>query len=225
MDHSKLMARLELSPRRRYACVMDSLPRPTRPKLRDRYDRKQQQLVRQAARLFADRGYDQTTIQDLAQEIDLAAGGIYHYVGSKENLLAMICDQLMDPLLERTRELLKEPADPAAQLRELVRLWVDHVTENRDHMLVFQQERHVIETGEQWREARASRKRFERLLEGVVDELHAHDEARLGDPRMTLFALLGMVNHTVQWYRPRGTLSPQQIADGYVDLLVVSGAG
>jgi TetR/AcrR family transcriptional regulator, cholesterol catabolism regulator len=200
---------------------MDSLPRPTRPKLRDRYDRKQQQVVRRAARLFAQRGYDQTTIQDLAEEIDLAAGGIYHYVGSKEKLLALICDQLMDPLLDRTKELLQSGGEPVDQLRELVRLWVAHVAEHRDHMLVFQQERHVIETGEQWREARASRKQFERLLEELVMQVHDRGQARLADSRLTLFALLGMVNHTAQWYRPRGKLSALEIADGYVDLLVV----
>ena len=42
----------------------------------------------------------------------------------------------------------------------------------------------------------------------------------IGDPRLALFALLGMVNHTAQWYRPRGRLSATEIADGYVDLLL-----
>jgi TetR/AcrR family transcriptional regulator, cholesterol catabolism regulator len=199
---------------------MSSLPRPTRPKLRDRYDRRQQQLVRDAAKVFAEHGYDQTTIQDLADAIDLASGGIYHYVGSKDRLLALICDQLMDPLLEQARELLEDDAPPAEQLRALVRLWVTHVTEHRDHMLVFQQERHVIERGAQWREVRASRKQFERLVEQVIEKLHADGRLTLGDDRLTVSALLGMVNHTAQWYRPRGRLSPTEIADGYVELLL-----
>jgi hypothetical protein len=42
----------------------------------------------------------------------------------------------------------------------------------------------------------------------------------LDDDRLALAALLGMVNHTAQWYRSRGRLSPQDVADGYVDLLV-----
>ncbi|MEA2310931.1 MAG: hypothetical protein QOE28_899, partial [Solirubrobacteraceae bacterium] len=95
-------------------------------------------------------------------------------------------------------------------------LWVAHVVEHREHMLVFQQERHVIERGARWRGVRASRKAFERLVEDVL--------ARAGnggvDPRLALSALLGMVNHTAQWYRPRGRLSPEQIADGYVELLL-----
>lgn len=199
---------------------MPSPPAPTRPRLRDRYDRRRQQLVRDAAKVFAEHGYDQTTIQDLAGAIGLAAGGIYHYVGSKEQLLARICDQVMDPLLDQCRELLEADAPPAQQLRALVRLWVTHAVEHRDHLLVFQQERHVIEHGPQWREIRASRKQFERLVEKVVGRLSESGQLSLADSRLAVSALLGMVNHTVQWYRPRGRLSPDEIADGYVDLLV-----
>jgi TetR/AcrR family transcriptional regulator, cholesterol catabolism regulator len=193
---------------------------PTRPVLRDRYDRKQQMVVLQAARVFAARGYDQTSIQDLAEEIGLAAGGLYHYIGSKEQLLIRICDQLMDPLLERARELLATPAEPEAQLRALAGLWVAHVVEHRDHMLVFQQERHVIEAGAQWRDVRTSRKRFEALVDGVLAELEDDPRARFADRRVALSALLGMVNHTAQWFRPRGRLSAGEIAAGYAGLLV-----
>ncbi len=198
---------------------MAATTRPTRPRLRERYDRRQDAVVRAAARVFAHRGYDQTTIQELAASIDLAAGGIYHYVGSKEQLLELICDQLMGPLLERARVLLAEAAEPDAQLRALVRLWVEHVTEHRDHMLVFQQERHVIERGARWRRIREDRKRFEQMLEGLIAPLHAAGRLGVADERLALAALLGMVNHTAQWYRPRGRLSPAEIADGYVDLL------
>ncbi|HWT25243.1 MAG TPA: TetR/AcrR family transcriptional regulator [Solirubrobacteraceae bacterium] len=195
---------------------------PTRPALRDRYDRRQQQLVRDAARVFAARGYDQTSIQDLAEATGLAAGGLYHYIGSKERLLMAICDQLMEPLLAAARELLRAEAPAGEQLRALVRLWVAHVVDHRDHMLVFQQERHVIERGAQWRAVRSSRKRFERLVEDVLAAVEGTGDAGFADRRLALSALLGMVNHTAQWYRPRGRLSPREVADGYVDLLLRS---
>jgi AcrR family transcriptional regulator len=192
--------------------------------LRDRYDRRQQRVVIEAAAVFAERGYDQTSIQDLADAIGLAAGGLYHYIGSKERLLISICDQLMEPLLAAARDLVADPAPPVEQLRALVRLWVGHVVEHRDHMLVFQQERHAIERGEQWRGVRSSRKRFERLVEDVLARVEDGGAAAFADRRLALSALLGMVNHTAQWYRPRGRLSPVEIADGYVGLLVRPGA-
>ncbi len=179
--------------------------------------------MRAAARVFAERGYDQTTIKDLAEAIELAAGGIYHYVGSKDQLLELICDQLMHPLLERARELTAVADEPPAeQLHALVALWVSHATQHRDHMLVFQQERHVIERGPRWRRIREDRKQFELLVEQVIERVHASGRLALADSRLALSALLGMVNHTVQWYRPRGRLSPAQIADGYAALLLVA---
>jgi TetR/AcrR family transcriptional regulator, cholesterol catabolism regulator len=188
---------------------------PSRPALRERYDRRRQAVVYEAARAFARHGYDTTTMQELAAAMGLATGALYHYFGAKEELLRAICDQLMDPLLERAAELLTEPAPAEEQLRALVTLWVAHVVEHRDHMLVFQQERHLIESGEQWRGVRSSRKAFERLVARVLEGAPLRTE-----PRLALLALLGMVNHTAQWYRPRGDLTPAQIAGGYVDLLI-----
>jgi TetR/AcrR family transcriptional regulator, cholesterol catabolism regulator len=193
---------------------------PTKPALRARYDRRQDEVARTAARVFAERGYDQTSVQELTEEIGLAAGGLYHYFPSKEQLLIRICDQLVEPLLERATELLALHEQPEQQLRALVRLWVEQVIEYRDNMLVFQQERHIIERGEQWRGIRSSRKRFERLVEDTLARVQGVRPELEWDPRIALSALLGMINYTAEWYRPRGRLGSEQIADGYVALLL-----
>jgi AcrR family transcriptional regulator len=175
-------------------------------------------MVYAAAKVFAQRGYDRTTMQDLAASMGLATGALYHYFGSKEQLLIMICDQLTEPLLHRARELMRSGDAPADQLRGLVRMWVANVIEHRDHMLVFQQQRHAIESGPQWRGVRDSRKAFERLVESALGRAGAAGRPGF-DQRLALASLLGMVNHTAQWYRPRGRLSPDEIADGYLELL------
>jgi AcrR family transcriptional regulator len=198
-------------------------PRAHRTALRERYDRRQAQVVLDAASVFAARGYDQTSVPELAVALGIAAGSLYHYFSSKEELLIAICDQLMDPLLAEAETLLRTDEPPDAQLRALVRLWVAHVIEHRDHMLVFQQERHVIDHGERWRAVRDSRTRFERLVASVLQQAHDAGLTRLKDPRLTLSALLGMVNHTAQWHRPRGRLRATEIADGYVDLILTTG--
>jgi AcrR family transcriptional regulator len=193
---------------------------PTRPVLRRRYDRRRQQLTLDAARVFAERGFDQTSVQELTEAMGLASGGLYHYFGGKQLLLIHICDQLLDPLLDEARALLASADAPADQLRALVRLWVAHVIDHRDHMLVFQQERHLIERGDEWRGVRASRKQFERLLAELLARVQDTNGGLPGDRRLALSALLGMVNHTPQWYRRNGRLTPQEVADGYVDLVL-----
>jgi TetR/AcrR family transcriptional regulator, cholesterol catabolism regulator len=193
---------------------------PTRPVLRERWDRRADELVQAAAARFARHGYDQTTMAELAAELGIAAGSVYHYFGGKEAMLLRICLQLTESLHPRARAALGLHDDPADRLRALVDVWVAHVVEHRDHMLVFQQERHVIERGERWRAVRASRKRFEELVDGVLADLEGDPRARFTDRRIALSALLGMVNHTAQWFRPRGRLSAQEVAAGYAALLV-----
>lgn len=190
--------------------------RPSRPVLGERYDRRRQSVVDGAARQFAGHGFEQTSVQQLSEALGIAAGGIYHYFSGKQQLLVAICDDLMNPLLDQAREVARQEAPPEDRLRELVRLWVAQVVSRREHMLVFQQQRHVIDRGAHFKEVRARRKAFERLVERVLDEC----ETRPADRRLALSALLGMVNHTAQWYKPRGHLTSDEIADGYVDLLI-----
>jgi AcrR family transcriptional regulator len=172
-----------------------------------------------AAAVFARSGYDQTSVAELTDELDLASGGLYHYFAGKEQLLIGICDELMEPLLAIARAIVATDDSAADRLRALVRAWVAHVVEHRDHMLVFQQERHVIEHGAQWKAVRDSRKAFERLVEQLLDQAIG-EGAATGDRRVLLSALLGMVNHTAQWYRPGGRVKVQALADGYVELVL-----
>lgn len=199
---------------------------PTRPALRARYDQRQQEVVARAARVFAEQGFHATSVQDLVEATGLTAGGLYHYIGSKDALLVRICDQLMAPLLDAAREIAARPEPGAVLLREIVRAWVAHLAANRDLVLVFQQERTVLEHGppEQWRQVRRQRKDFEQLLADVFAHGVADGSIRVADADLARRALLGMVNHTATWFRPRGRLDARAVADGYVDLVLgVSG--
>ncbi len=187
--------------------------RPSRPALRERWDRRRGDVVAGAARVFAERGYAETSVAQLADELGLATGALYHYFRGKQELLIAICDELTEPLLDAAREL---PAgeEPGVRLRALIRLWVAHVATHRHHLLVFTQVRHVIDHGEEWRSVRDARKEFELLVAEAITATGAPD------PDLRRLALLGMVNHLPQWYRPRGQLSPEQIADGWLEMIL-----
>ena len=91
---------------------MASAPSPSRPALRERYERRQERVVEIAAELFAERGYAATSMTDLSEATGLAAGGLYHYIGSKKQLLFRICDELMEPLLGEARAIVATDAPP-----------------------------------------------------------------------------------------------------------------
>jgi AcrR family transcriptional regulator len=204
---------------------MATVTPPTRPALRERYERRRREVIAAAAHLFAQRGYQETSMSELTEATGLAAGGLYHYIESKDELLISICDELLDPLLERAREIVAEPPPPAEQLRALLHAWLAHIASHRDHMLVFAQERHVIEREPQWRRVRGRRKAFEQLLDDVLARGERDGSMHFADRGFTLLTLLGMVNYTPQWLNPRGRLSPEQIADGYCDLILRASAG
>jgi AcrR family transcriptional regulator len=199
---------------------MATVSPPTRPALRERYERKRREVIATAARLFAERGFQETSMSDLTEATGLAAGGLYHYISGKDELLFSICDELLDPLLERAREIAAAGAPPAEQLRAVLQVWLEHIASHQDHMLVFAQERHVIEREPQWRRVRGQRKAFEQLLDDILARGEADGSMSFEDRPFTLLALLGMVNYTPQWLRPRGRLSPEQIADRYCDLIL-----
>lgn len=193
---------------------------PVRPALRERYDRRQQEVIDVAARVFAERGYHATSIEDLIEATGLTRGGLYHYIESKVELLFRVVAELLDPLLEQGRAIVAEDEPPVEQLRRLMHAWMDHVESHRAHMFVFQQERRALEREPQWAEVRASRRAFEELLGAVLDRGEREGAFRLADRRLTLMALLGMVNYTPQWFDPRGRLSAREIADGFCDTLL-----
>ena len=193
---------------------------PTRPALRARYDARRREVVGTAAKLFAERGYDGTSMSELTAATGLAAGGLYHYIEGKDDILIAICDELLEPLLEQARKIVAAEAPPVEQLRGLVTAWVAHVVEHRHHMLVFTQERQAIEREQRWRRVRSQRRAFEKILDDVLKRGEADGSMSFADRRLSLLALLGMVNYTPQWVRPNGRLSPAEIAAGYCAILL-----
>src|SRR3954449_12699562 len=96
---------------------------PSSPALREKYDRRQQEVVAIAAALFARRGFQATSMDELSEATGLRSGGLYHYIGSKQRLLFQIFGQLMDPLLARAAEIERSDDDAETKLRALIRAW------------------------------------------------------------------------------------------------------
>lgn len=196
---------------------------PKRPALRKRYDDRQREVLDACARVFAERGYHGTSIDDLIAATGLARGGLYHYIGSKSEALFRILDDLMGPLLERATAAVEGPhAPPSAvdRLRALTRVWVRQVESHRDHVAVFEQERRTLEAEPVWERVRGDRRAFEALLVRILEQGVRDGELAVADPQLAALALLGMVNHAALWFVPGGRLDADEVADGFVDLLL-----
>jgi AcrR family transcriptional regulator len=171
-----------------------------------------------SAHVFASRGYHATSIDHLVEATGLQRGGLYHYIGSKEELLFQIHERFIEPLLEATREIEARRDPPSVTLRALARALMRDITEYRDQVTVFLHEWRTLDNSRD--EPRAAkvmeaRKRFEdvidRTLERGVDEGAFTVENR----RLAGLAFLGMLNYTYQWFSPTGSLSADDVADGF----------
>lgn len=196
---------------------------PKKPTLRRRYDDRQRAVLDVCARVFAERGYHATTIDDLIAATGLARGGLYHYIGSKSEALTRILDDLMGPLLEEATVAVEGPDAPASaseRLRTMTRIWMRQVESHRDHVAVFEQERRTLEREVAWEAVRSDRRAFEALLQRVLEQGIRDGEWSIDDPQLAALALLGMVNHSALWFAPGGRLNAAEVADGFVDLFL-----
>jgi AcrR family transcriptional regulator len=193
---------------------------PTRPRLRAKYEQRKEFVVTAAAQEFAKRGYHATSIEDLVVATGLQRGGLYHYIESKQQLLWLIHDQLLRPLLSQAQEICSRNTDPETQLRALMDVWVAHVASHRDHMVVFNEERRLIESGHEWKRARKQRRDFQKLLNGILERGIADGSFHISDPRIAEMTILGIVNHMSQWLDSRGRLSPEEVADRCIDIVL-----
>src|ERR1051325_6840494 len=157
---------------------------------------------------FARHGYHGTGIMDLCAANDLGKGALYHYIGSKEELLAAIHDRVMDEVMrgaDRVADTGGTPpgadrvADtggtPSAQLESLGEELLDVIHRYPDHVWVFLHEFPAL-TGARAAQFRERRREYEHRVEAILQAGIDAGEFRPVDPRLTALAWLGMHNYT-----------------------------
>jgi AcrR family transcriptional regulator len=186
------------------------LDRPTR----------QAQIFEAAARLFCERGFEGASMGDLSDALGLTKAGVYHHIGSKEELLYGIMAYGMEMFERKVLKDVETIADPLERLKATIRGHVLLVTRDRPkEVTVILHESNALR-GRYRDRINARKRRYIRFLEKTFRELVASGVARRIDPAVAAYMMLGMINWIYQWYRPDGRLSEQELADRLVDLLL-----
>jgi AcrR family transcriptional regulator len=178
-----------------------------------------QEMLRVAARLFQQQGYDATSMNDIATALKLSKGGLYHHFQSKDEILFDLMNHAMDLTQEQVLDPVRRVADPEERLRLLIRLHVDVVLSARDREItVLLHENHPLPPSLR-KQINARKKEYIHFMETVIGEVQkARRTTRDVSARAATFALLGMINWLYQWYKPEGRLSPEQIAHQYTEI-------
>lgn len=183
------------------------------------YEQRREFIVDKAAELFALRGFNGSSVSDLAAACKISKPLIYHYYSSKEHILYEVMASHIDQLLQDVDDVLATDEAPIEQLRTLIRnFMVAYIgAANRQKVLLNElgslpaEKRQVI--------VLKQRKIIEAVQQLVaqVNPTVATDSARARVQTMLLF---GMINWTHTWFDPAGPVSPIEIADMSFDLIV-----
>jgi AcrR family transcriptional regulator len=175
------------------------------------YDR--ESLLRVAVEVFNERGYDGTSMDDLARRLGITKAGIYHHVAGKEELLRLAVDRALDGLFAVATEVQATDGPAVERLERLVRGSVAVLVDRLPFVTLLLRVRGNTAVE---RDALARRRDFDHLVTGLVRQAAAEGGIRAdAHPAVTGRLLFGMVNSLVEWYTPAGPMDGA--VDGAVD--------
>ncbi len=183
-----------------------------------------QEILRTAARLFQQRGYDATSMNDVAAALKLSKGGLYHHFQSKDEILFEIMNHAMEITQERVLGPVRSIADPEERLRTLIRLHMEVVLSPRDREItVMLHENHPLPPALRKR-INQRKKEYIHFVESLIAEVQVKTQRTRQpkgavSPRAAAFALLGMINWIYQWYKPEGELQAANLIPQFTDLI------
>jgi AcrR family transcriptional regulator len=176
-------------------------------------------IIDTSARVFARNGYHATGINELCDANGLGKGALYHYIGSKEELLAAIHDRVMDEVMQGADRVAEVGGTPSQQLAMLGDELLDVIHRYPDHVWVFLHEFPAL-TGERAEQFRERRRGYERRVEAVLQAGVDAGEFRDLDPWLTTRAWLGMHNYTYLWLKAEGRLSARDVAKPFAEIFM-----
>lgn len=176
------------------------------------------EIVRAAAGAFGEAGYRTATLDAIAERAGLSKVTLYRYVSSKEELLSLVVERTIATFRQGLKDIVEQHRPAEETLRRIVRFQVRLLSENLAFLTVFFAEESGLPAPMAAQAARAKRE-YDRTIERVVREGVEAGRLRALPPTLVVFGILGMCNWLHKWYKPQGALSPDQIADVFVDLL------
>src|SRR5207344_2041277 len=189
------------------------------PRRSEKFTARRDLIIDTSARVFARSGYHATGIAELCEVNGLGKGAFYHYIGSKEDLLAAIHDRVIDEVMLGADRVAGAGGSPSEQLAMLGTELLDVIHRYPDHVWVFLHEFPAL-TDERAEQFRVRRREYERRVEAVLQAGIDAGEFRDIDPRLTAFAWLGMHNYTYLWLKVDGHLTARDVAKPFAEIFI-----
>jgi AcrR family transcriptional regulator len=181
-----------------------------------------QRIVEAAVALFAEQGFDATSVNQVVARAGVAKGALYHHFSSKDDLLYEVYRELVDRQLAGLHEILSRQLSPARTLRALIGDLVQTTAAAAAEAKVFARESHRLGDANQAR-VRAARRSIHDALIELIRSGQASGEFRpVASPEMVTFTVFGVINELPVWYRSDGPKRPAELAAELADLILAA---
>jgi TetR/AcrR family transcriptional regulator, cholesterol catabolism regulator len=179
------------------------------------------ELLQIAAGLFADKGFKNTTVRDIADASGILSGSLYHHFDSKESMVDEILSTFQAELFGKYDEILASDDDARTKLEKAVRVSFEAIDNHRHEVAIFQNEADHLGTFERFgylaERNEQSRQVWMRLLTEGVDSGALRSDL---DVELVYRFIRDTVWVAVRWYRPGGALTHEAVADQYLTILL-----
>lgn len=176
-------------------------------------------IIEAAARIFSEKGFHATSMQDIADAVHLQKASLYHHFSSKQEILVDILEHALDLINSRLEQVLSQALSPDEKLRQAMVSYFQTIAENRNLSAVLLLELRSLDPELKVRET-SRREKFESLWKDLIIEGKLQGVFNDVDPSLTGRAILGVMNWAVTWYRIDGPRSAKEIAEVFSDLLL-----
>jgi AcrR family transcriptional regulator len=173
-------------------------------------DRKQE-IRQRAAEVFSGQGFDRSSVRDVAKASKMSLAGLYYYYRGKEEMLFDIQREAFETLLDAHAEALAGIKDPREKLRKIVQEHLAFFANHMAEMKVMSRESETL-TGDYAEAIDEMKRRYVRLVRGVIEEIAREGGIRPVEPAIATFLLFGMMNWMYTWYDARRDGSAEDIA-------------
>lgn len=198
--------------------------RAARTESKDQYNTRRAELIRIAADVFKEKGYDGATLNDVAERFGAERASLYYYVSGKEELFQEAVRGMLEENVSTAERIRRRDGDAEAKLVALIEQVILSYDENYPYTYLYIQEdmRRVGAGRTEWaREMTRQTRRMESISitlieQGVVEGAFRQDVP----PRLAANALWGMLNWTHRWYRPNGEISSREMIEGFTAVFI-----
>ena len=178
----------------------------------------------EAAALFRERGYNGTSMSELARRVGITKSSLYHHFPSKQALLAEIIELTVNRVTPLVEEVAASEAPVAERLRRVVAIHTVEAIRDQDAVACFTEEGRYL-SPEFMVALVAKRDDYERIFRQILTEGILAGEFLPQDADLTVKGILGMCNSAVRWYRPTGPYTPEELADRFARFAVTGVSG